>query len=122
MRSPPLTIQVSSASIAAAVRRRRIERQAHHRFVIAHQRDRLVGRSPPGGVDAEFDRAEAVAAAIDQVAEQHDDAPRGAARLTRRLVEQRFEQVAAAMDVADCEDFSCRRRARAAAHIASGQF
>ena len=87
------------------VRRRRIEGEAHHRLVIAHQRDRLVAARAPRRVERQIDRAEAVGTAVDEVAEQDDDAPRDAARLARRFVEQRGEQVAAAVDVADGEDF-----------------
>ena len=44
--SPPLTIQVCSASIASPCGVAASSAQAHHRFVIAHQRDRLVGAQP----------------------------------------------------------------------------
>ena len=56
-------------------------------------------------LERQIDRAEAVGAAVDEIAEQDDDATRRAARLARCFVEQRGEQIAAAVDVADGEDF-----------------
>ena len=79
VRSPPLASQLSSALIASSPWRRRIEREAHHRLVVAHQRDRFVGADARRGADREIDRAEAVGPAIDEIAEKDDRA------LSRRL-------------------------------------
>jgi hypothetical protein len=62
VRSPPLAIQVR------ARRSRRpggvcgIERKPHHRLVVAHQRDPVIGADARRGADRKIDRAEAVRA------------------------------------------------------------
>ena len=73
--------------------------------MIAHQRHCLVAVRALGRLERQIDRAEAVAAAVDEIAEQNDDAPRMAARLPPRLVKQRGEQIAATVNVADGEHF-----------------
>ena len=62
----------------------RLDRQAHHRFIIAHQGDRLLGADALLRADRQIDGPQALRAAVDEVAEKHDRPARGAARFARR--------------------------------------
>ena len=66
-----------------------IEREPHHRLVVAHERDPFVGADALRGADREIDRAEAVGPAIDEVAEKDDRALLAPPRLARGFVEER---------------------------------
>ncbi len=94
-------------------RRLRVERKAHHRLVVAHQRDFVVRVDALACADREIDRSEAVGAAIDEVADKDNRAPLPPLRLARRLIDERLQKIRPAVDVADGEDLHVRRdRAR----------
>ena len=100
-------------------RRRGIEGEAHHRLVIAHQRDRHLGANPFSRANRQIDRAERIRAAVNEVAEKHDGAAQRAARLALRFLEQSVEQIGAPVNVADGENLDLGRgRARQGEELA----
>ena len=96
-------------------RRRRVERHAHHRLVIAHQPDRRIGADLRARRHRQLDRAQRIGPAVDEIAEEDEFAPLGAPGLMSGGVDQRLQKIGAAVDVADREDFDVgRRRSRQA--------
>ena len=78
-------------------RRMKIEREPHHRLVVAHEPDPRVRADQGAGADREVDCPEAVGTAVHEVAEKEEDARFPSPRLERRLVEQGLEQVGPAV-------------------------
>ena len=115
-RRPAVTQPVGEGVERVVPRRPRIERQAHHRLVIAHQRDLLVGADSFARACSEVDRSQAVGAAVHEVAEKDDGPPLPSLRLVRSLIEQRMQEIGPAMNVADGEHLDARARPRAAKH------
>ena len=58
-----------------------IEREPHHRLVVAHEKDRFVGPER-ARADRQIDRPESVRTAVDEVAEKDEDAALAAPRLS----------------------------------------
>ena len=86
----------------------RIEREAHHRLVVAHQRDLFVGADARRGADRKIDRAEAIGPAIDEVAEKDDRPLLAQPRLARGLIDERGEEIGPPVNVADGENLHLR--------------
>ena len=61
------------------------------------------------GADRKIDRAEAVRATVDQIAEKDEDAPFASPWLARGFVEKRAQEISAAVNVADGENLDIRR-------------
>jgi hypothetical protein len=81
--------------------------------VVAHQGDLVVRADAFARADRETDRPETVGAAVDEVAEKDEGASHPPLRLVRSLVDERLQEIGAAMNVADGEDLDVRRdRAR----------
>jgi hypothetical protein len=78
--------------------------------VIPHEPNRLLSADQLPGADRKIDRAEAVRAAVDQIAEKDEDAPLASPRLARGFVEKRAQQISAAMNVADRENLDVGRK------------
>ena len=93
-------------------RRLGIEREPHHRLVVAHERDRLIGADARLGAHRKLDRAETVGSAIDEVAEKDDRALVAQLGLPRRLVDERGEKIASPVNVAHGENLRLRTYAQ----------
>ncbi len=80
--------------------------------MVAHERDRLIGAEARLRSDRKIDRAETVGPAVDEVAEKDDRALAAQLGLPGRFVDERGEQVAAPMNVADGENLHFRAHAQ----------
>ncbi len=105
------------AAVAQPVRQRaergvprgaHVEREPHHRLVVAHEADLLIRPDQGPRPGREVDRAEAVRTAVDQVAEEDQRPPVPTARLERGFVDQGAQQIGPAVNVADGEHFDVR--------------
>ena len=89
-----------------------VEREPHHRLVVAHQRDRLIGADPRFRAHRKFDRAETVGSAVDEIAEKDDRALVAQLGLPGRLVDERAEKIASPVNVAHGENLRLRAHAQ----------
>ena len=76
--------------------------------MVAHQRNPFVGADARRGADRKLDRAQAVGPAIDEVAEKDDRTLLAPPRLARGVIDERGEEVGAAVNVADGENLHLR--------------
>ena len=91
-----------------------IEREPHHRLVVAHQSDLFVRADPRPRRHRQVDRAQAVMTPVDEVAEEDQDAALAPMRLPRRLVEQGVRAGRAGRECRRRRRFPCPARRRAA--------
>ena len=85
--------------------------------MVAHQRNPFVGADARRGADRKIDRAQAVGPAIDEVAEKDDRTLLAPPRLARGFIDERGEEVGAAVNVADGENLHRPGWRRTAARI-----
>ena len=80
--------------------------------MVAHERDRLIGADARFRSHRKIDRAETVGPAVDEIAKKDDRALVAQLGLPRRLVDERNEEIAAAVNVAHGKDLRVRTYAQ----------